>query len=306
MLGVTVDYPVLLVGHRKEGEPAAGTWARIGPTFWLAVATAAIGLCGMAFAAVPGVAQLGLFAVCGLLAAAAATRLVLPPLLVASGIAPVAAGDPALLRRVERWRRLRPLGGVAVLAAALLLVLHPPRWQRDLGALTPIPPAARALDAQLRGELGAPEPGEFAVLRAPTGRGRAGARGAAAAAAGPSGRGGGAVGRRAGRASAAKRRHAARPPRGAARAGGAGPAGRGGPGRAALRRRRLRSLRARRAGRPRHGAAAAGGDRRAAARGPAGGAAAAGRGRLDRPGRPARRARPGPPGGGARGRARAS
>jgi predicted exporter len=166
MLGVTVDYPVLLVGHRKRHEPAAGTLARIGATFALAVLTAAIGLSGMVFSDVPGVAQLGLFAVTGLLAAAAATRFLLPRLIVAVGLAPVAAGDPALLHRVERWRRFRPAGLAVVAAAAVLLILRSgPAWQRDLGALTPLPAADRALDAELRSQLGASEPGQLAVLR---------------------------------------------------------------------------------------------------------------------------------------------
>lgn len=166
MLGVTADYPVLLIGHRKLHEPAAGTLARIGPTFTLAVLTAAIGLSGMAFADVPGVSQLGVFAVTGLLAAAAATRWLLPRLIVAAALAPVAAGDPALLRRVERWRRFRPAGlAVAAAATGLLALRGGPAWQRDLGALTPIPAAARALDAELRGQLGAPEPGQLAIVR---------------------------------------------------------------------------------------------------------------------------------------------
>jgi predicted exporter len=166
MLGVTVDYPVLLVGHRKQHEPAAGTLARIGATFTLAVLTAAIGLSGMVFSGVPGVAQFGLFAVAGLLAAAAATRFLLPRLIVAAGLAPVEAGDPALLRRVERWRRFRPAGLAVAAAAAGMLAWHGgPAWQHDLGALTPIPAADLALDAELRGQLGAPEPGQLAVLR---------------------------------------------------------------------------------------------------------------------------------------------
>ena len=37
MLGVTVDYPVLLIGHRKQGEAASGTLRRIGQAFALAV-----------------------------------------------------------------------------------------------------------------------------------------------------------------------------------------------------------------------------------------------------------------------------
>ncbi len=169
MLGITVDYPVLLIGHRKENESASGTVKRIGGTFALAVATATIGLSGMVFAQAPAVAQLGLFAVAGLLTAAAATRFLLPPLIVAAGLGPVAAGDPALLRGVERWRRFRPAGLFIAAAAALLLISRGgPRWQADLGALAPIPAAARALDTELRNQLGAPEPGQIALVRGDT------------------------------------------------------------------------------------------------------------------------------------------
>jgi len=87
MLGVTVDYPVLLIGHRKAGEAAPGTLRRIGRAFAMAVATAALGLTGMVFSGFPGLSQLGLFSVVGVLTAAAATRFLLPRLIVAADLA---------------------------------------------------------------------------------------------------------------------------------------------------------------------------------------------------------------------------
>ena len=50
-------------------------------------------------------------------------------------------------------------------AAAFLAWRGGPAWQGDLAALTPVAPAALALDAELRGQLGAPEPGQIAVVR---------------------------------------------------------------------------------------------------------------------------------------------
>ncbi len=168
MLGVTVDYPVLLIGHRKAGEAATGTLRRIGRAFAMAVATAALGLTGMVFSGFPGLSQLGLFSVVGVLAAAAATRFLLPRLIVAADLAPVSAGDPATLLRLERLRAGR-LWGLApvVLAAALLLVRGMP-WEGDLANLSPVPNAARDLDAELRRELGAPDVGQLVVVRADT------------------------------------------------------------------------------------------------------------------------------------------
>ncbi len=166
MLGVSVDYPVLMIGHRKRGEPAAATRARIGPAFVLAVVTAVLGLSAMVLSGFPGLAQLGVFATVGLATAAAATWWLLPRLIVAANLAPVAAGNPAWLGRVERLRRGRLLGLLPVLAAAgWLLAVGGPAWEGDLANLSPVPAASRALDAELRAALGAPDVGQLLILR---------------------------------------------------------------------------------------------------------------------------------------------
>ncbi len=166
MLGVTVDYPVLLIGHRKLGEAASGTLRRIGRAFAMAVATAALGLTGMVFSGFPGLSQLGLFSVVGVLTAAAATRFLLPRLIVAADLAPVSAGDPATLLRVERLRAGRLWGLVPVALAAALLLVREPRWEGDLANLSPVPETERDLDTELRRELGAPDVGQIVVVRA--------------------------------------------------------------------------------------------------------------------------------------------
>ena len=168
MLGVSVDYPVLMIGHRKRGEPAAATRARIGPAFILAVVTATLGLAAMVLSGFPGLAQLGVFAAVGLAMAAAATWWLLPRLVVAADLAPVAAGNPAWLLRLERLRRGRLLGLVPVLAAGgWLLAIGGPVWEGDLANLSPVPAASRALDAELRAALGAPDVGQILMLHGP-------------------------------------------------------------------------------------------------------------------------------------------
>ena len=169
MLGVTVDYPVLLIGHRKIGESAAGTLHRIGRALALAVLCAALGLTGMVFTGFPGIAQLGLFAAVGVLTAALLTWLVLAPLIAAANLAPVWAGDPGRLLQIEDWRRWRLWGLLPVALAAGYLTLNGgPVWEGDVANLSPIPRAARDLDAELRNELGAPDLGDVLVVQGPT------------------------------------------------------------------------------------------------------------------------------------------
>ncbi|MDN6714738.1 MAG: MMPL family transporter, partial [Acetobacter sp.] len=73
MLGVALDYPVLLIGHRDHGEGPQATLHRIGHSLRLGVATAVLGLTGMVFCGLPGLAQLGVFAAVGLVVAALVT-----------------------------------------------------------------------------------------------------------------------------------------------------------------------------------------------------------------------------------------
>ena len=167
MLGVAVDYPVLLIGHRKENEAASGTLERIGGAFNLAVVTALLGLTGMVFSRFPGLSQLGVFSVSGLISAALVTRYLLPRLIVAAGLAPVSAGDPALLARVEPLRRFRSIALLPLTAAILFIALrHGPKWDHDLSHLSPVPQAALALDASMRAEIGAPDVGQIVIVRA--------------------------------------------------------------------------------------------------------------------------------------------
>ncbi len=168
MLGISVDYPVLMLGHRKRGEQAPATRARIARAFLLAVATATIGLAAMIFSGFPGLAQLGLFAAAGLLVCAGLTWTCLPALIVRAHLAPAESGDPAWLAGLERLRRHRPLALVPVVAAGLYLALvGGPRWQGDLAALSPVPDASRALDQELRTDLGAPDAGQLLLVGGP-------------------------------------------------------------------------------------------------------------------------------------------
>ena len=168
MLGVSVDYPVLMIGHRKRGEAAWATRARIGRAYCLAVLAALLGLMAMVGSGMPGLVQLGVFAAVGLGASAVLTWVGLPWLVVRADLAPVAAGKAGWVGRVEGWRRHR-WAAVALAAAALAyLVWHGARWEGDLQALSPVPAGSLALDRAMRAQLGAPDAGLVALVRGAT------------------------------------------------------------------------------------------------------------------------------------------
>ena len=167
MLGVSVDYPVLMIGHRKRGEPAPATRARIGRAFVLAVASALLGLAAMLFSGFPGLAQLGAFAAAGLLSCGVLTWTLLPRLIVAANLAPVAS-DERWLARTEALRRYRAWVALPVAAAAIVLAIGGVHWEGDLQALSPVPDASRTLDRELRAQLGAGDAGQLLLVRGPT------------------------------------------------------------------------------------------------------------------------------------------
>ncbi|MDZ7713403.1 MAG: MMPL family transporter [Rhodovibrio sp.] len=116
----------------------------------------------------PGVAQLGVFTLAGLLTAAAVTRWLLPWLV-----------HPVPLPRAEAlWDRLVPLHaalgrlrGPALLLAAVaggwLALQGPAVWQDDLRALSPIPEARKQIDQGLRADLAATNPRYLITVDAP-------------------------------------------------------------------------------------------------------------------------------------------
>jgi len=165
MLGVAVDYPILLLTGRRPGEALGKAARRIWPTLRLAAAAAALGLVAMMASGFPGLAQLGLFGAAGLLVGVAVTRWGLPRLLPGQAVA--ARPLPGAVRRGLEWLRgRRALAAGLVAVAALFLALGGlPRWEDDIARLSPVPEADRNLDGELRAQLGAPDVRHLVALR---------------------------------------------------------------------------------------------------------------------------------------------
>jgi predicted exporter len=166
LIGESVDYSIYLFiqSRRAAGPEHSALWRTIG----LGVLTSVCGFASLLPSSFPGLAQLGLFSISGLLAAAAVTRWVLPQLLPQRlrmvELAPLGNAAGRLLARARSVAAvLLPL---ALLCAWLLYHERHQLWNRDLSALSPVAPTALALDASMRADLGAPDVGTLVITSA--------------------------------------------------------------------------------------------------------------------------------------------
>ncbi len=167
LIGEAVDYAIYLFTQNPPGAPPGSAFERLWPTLRLGMLTSIFGFSAMLFSNFTGLAQLGLFSIAGLLAAAAVTRWVLPEL-APRGFAVAAASvlSPRALAVARAAPRLRN-ATLVLLAAALgfLLVRPQPLWSASLASLSPISAREQALDEELRRDLGASDVRYLVVVR---------------------------------------------------------------------------------------------------------------------------------------------
>jgi len=165
LIGEAVDYSIYLFmqsDHATDGnnEHNRKTWvARVWPTVRLGVLTSVFGFASLLLSGFPGLAQLGLYSIAGLIAAAAMTRYVLPYLLPKNfQIRDVTGAGVSLARYARLAPRLR-WPAIALLLASCVVVYqhHDHLWNAELAALSPVSAADQALDARLRAGMGAPD-----------------------------------------------------------------------------------------------------------------------------------------------------
>ncbi|HEX6734707.1 MAG TPA: MMPL family transporter [Azonexus sp.] len=169
VFGITVGFGSALIGEAvdysiyyfvQSGRSGIDAWKRrFWPTIRLGVLTSIAGFGALLFSGFPGLAQLGLYALTGILVAALTTRFLLPPLSPASWQMPdlTPLGRQAE-RLIGRLRHLRwPVLGLAVAAAVVLFVDRDDLWHPELAALSPVSRADQQRDMALRADIGAPD-----------------------------------------------------------------------------------------------------------------------------------------------------
>lgn len=167
LIGESVDYAIHLLTGSIRGQRPEKTLARIWPTLRLGVLTSIVGSAALLFSGFPGLAQLALFSICGLVVALAVTRWVVPLLIPRDfGVDWAEEWGAALLRMGQRAQILRvPLLVIATVSVLWLLSKGGAAWHDDLSSLSPVPRAAKALDREIRAELGAPDVRTLIVVR---------------------------------------------------------------------------------------------------------------------------------------------
>lgn len=163
LIGEAVDYSIYLFMQSEHGgdrEQNRKKWvATVWPTVRLGVLTSVFGFASLLMSGFPGLAQLGLYSVAGLIAAAAMTRYVLPFLLPTDfNIKDFSHSGARLAHYAKSASILSWPAILLVLASAAIVYQHHDRlWNTELSALSPVSAADQALDARLRTGMGAPD-----------------------------------------------------------------------------------------------------------------------------------------------------
>jgi predicted exporter len=165
LIGVCVDYPVHLYSHHAaalRGTSASATLRAVWPGLALGAATTAAAFAALAFAELPGLRQIGLFAAVGATTALVVTRLWVVPLLGPAQPRPLAGARVRLLPRLPALARA---GAIAAVAAAAIGAVGLPRlhWADDARALDRRREDLLAEDERVRALVGRVDSGRVVV-----------------------------------------------------------------------------------------------------------------------------------------------
>lgn len=168
LIGEAVDYSIYLFVQSRTAAARNGladadvqrAWIRdFWPTIRLGMLTSIVGFSALLLSSFPGLSQLGLYSIAGLVTAAAVTRFILPHLLPANfQVRDISALGNAVGAAAQRAPLLRVPLALVVLAACVVVFLHRGAlWNTELSSLSPVSQADQALDARLRADMGAPD-----------------------------------------------------------------------------------------------------------------------------------------------------
>ena len=177
LIGESVDYSIYFFVQSRQAPDgaAARSWQQLWwPTIRLGMLTSVCGFASLLPSGFPGLKQLGLYSISGLIAAALVTRYVLPALLPADftirDVKPLGQRVGGVLQGAQDLSGGAILLCGAALVTLALAVLYHDRaslWNRELSALSPISTDAQNYDAKLRADLGAADVRDLVIVSGP-------------------------------------------------------------------------------------------------------------------------------------------
>jgi predicted exporter len=179
LIGESVDYSIyfFIQSLRRDAlGSASGSWQRLfWPTIRLGMLTSVCGFASLLPSGFPGLAQLGLYSISGLIAAAMVTRFVLPVLLPPGfkirDVTPLGEWLGRHRDSVRRFDGVAVAGAACALAIIALSVLyrqHATLWNRELSSLSPVSLRDQRYDATLRSDLGAANVLDLIIVGGPS------------------------------------------------------------------------------------------------------------------------------------------
>jgi predicted exporter len=176
LIGESVDYSIYFFVRSRQTPDGGGarSWQQLWwPTIRLGMLTSVCGFASLLPSGFPGLKQLGLYSISGLIAAALVTRYVLPALLppdfTIRDVRPLGLRVGGVLQGAQLSGRAVLLCGAALvtLAAGVLYHDRASLWNRELSALSPISSAEQNYDAKLRADLGAADVRDLVIVSGP-------------------------------------------------------------------------------------------------------------------------------------------
>lgn len=169
LLGVVIDYPIHFFSHIRKNKDISKSIAYCWPTIRLGMITTVVAYSAMAFADFAGLAQLGIFAITGIIAGAITTRWVVPVLISTEAGAERFSTSVALTKTLSNPHRIFAVASISISIFIIGMALFKNQdsvFQSDLKQFSSVPESSIEQYARLKEDLRIPESANVILISA--------------------------------------------------------------------------------------------------------------------------------------------